>query len=352
MKKKLAVLLSFLFMVVIMPITAYADTNPMATNNGRFVVSKDLIRLCIVALVLVIGYFFSYQIQSKLAQVLKWIGTKAGTYSTNREYYLQRYTYQHDKSLVTKLYRWINDQIVALGLKRNGVTVVGYFMFWAFVAVVLGTAIGLILRMGAVLTVVFWLLCLIIELIMTRVMVSEKMERREADVMNAIDLIVPEVGNGIKNAIVMYKDNFAPSLREDFQAFVTNIQDRGYTFEDAMYILTDNLGMVFKDFAQKAIYYEAVGEKEMQEIFTDITETNRLRRQLRDENNNAFVSLKASFIVSALMTLGYFVFLMFTDSFSRQFFLTNTVGKVLLVIIIMVVFLVLAYITTIKSRAI
>ena len=79
--------------------------------------------------------------------------------------------------------------------------------------------------------------------------------------------------------------NFAPSVREDFQAFIVNIQDRGYTFEDAMFILSDNLGLVFKDFAQKAIYFEAVGEREMVEIFADIVETNRLRRQLRDENN-------------------------------------------------------------------
>ena len=65
-----------------------------------------------------------------------------------------------------------------------------------------------------------------------------------------------------------------------------------------MYILADNLGMVFQDFAQKAIYFEAVGEREMVEIFADITETNRLRRQLRDENNNAFVTLKSSFLIS------------------------------------------------------
>ena len=189
-------------------------------------------------------------------------------------------------------------------------------------------------------------------LIMTRVMVSERMEKREADIMNAVDLIVPEAGNGIKNAIITYKDNFAPSLREDFSSFITNIQDRGYTFEDAMYILADNLGSVFKDFAQKAIYYEAVGEKEMLEIFSDITETNRLRRQLRDENSAAFITLKASFVVSVLMTLGYFIFLMFTDSFSRNFFLQETLGKILLIIIIFIVFMVLAYISTIKSKTI
>ena len=90
----------------------------------------------------------------------------------------------------------------------------------------------------------------------------------------------------------------------------------------------------------------------MVDIFSDITETNRLRRQLRDENNNAFTSLKASFIVSTLMTFGYFMFLMFTDDFSRKFFLTQTAGKFLLIIMVIVVFAVLAYISTIKSKSI
>ena len=141
-------------------------------------------------------------------------------------------------------------------------------------------------------------------------------------------------------------------MREDIAAFVSNIQDRGYTFNDAMFLLADNLGNVFTDFAQKAIYYEAVGETEMLDIFTDITETNRLRRELRDENTTTFANLKSQFAISTMLVVGYFLFLMFTDDFSRNFFLHQTIGKFLLVVMIMIVFLVMAYISTIKSRAI
>ena len=90
----------------------------------------------------------------------------------------------------------------------------------------------------------------------------------------------------------------------------------------------------------------------MLDIFSDITETNRLRRQLRDENKGIFANLKTSFTVSSLMTVGYFCFLMFTDSFSRNFFLVEPYGQLLLIVIILVIFLVLAYISTIRSRAI
>jgi len=287
-----------------------------------------------------------------LSRLLKWFGQKVGTYSVTREYALQRYVYQHRGSRLSRLYLWINEQILALGLKRQGVTPFGYFMFWGFVAIVSGTIIGISVGLGVVITVFLWVAILACLLIVTRVWVSERMERREADVMNAIDLIVPELANGVKNAILIYKDNFAPSLRDDFVAFIYNIQDRGYSFNDAMCILADNLGLVFVEFSQKAMYYEASGDQEMLDIFVELTETNRLRRELRDENSAKFTDLKVNFIVTVSATAGYFVFLMITDSFSRYFFLQATIGKVLLIFIVLVIFLVLSYISTIKSRAI
>lgn len=321
-------------------------------TSSNWTVSSDLVKFVVIGIIIFMIYFFSFQLQVIFAKFLKKFSEKIGVYSTSKEYAMQRYVYQHSSSLIAKLYNWVNNQLVALGLKRLGVSVVGYLLFWAVISFIISVVLNLLTQMGVLFFPFMFLMIFVITLVMTRVMVSERMEMREADVMNAIDLIVPEVHNGVKNAIVTYKDNFAPSVKDDFQAFIINIQDRGYTFEDAMYILADNLGLVFNDFAQKAIYFEAVGEREMVEIFADITETNRLRRQLRDENNNQFAGLKASFVVSAGMTFAYFIFLMFTDDFSRTFFLTNTVGKFLLLIIVGVVFAVLSYITTIKSQTI
>ena len=323
----------------------------METTREVFV-GKDLVILGLIVFTVIVLYFFSVQIQTFIAKLSRKFTEKLGIYSVTREYSLQRYVYQHRNSLVAKLYMWVNEQLIALGLKREGNTPFGYLMFWALISCIIGIVTVFTLSLSLWMMPLLCIILFVCLLIMTRVMVSERMEKREADVMNAVDLIVPEVRNGVKNAIITYKDNFAPSLREDFAAFIANIQDRGYTFSDAMYILADNLGLVFYDFAQKAIYYEAIGESEMLDIFSDITETNRLRRQLRDENKGIFANLKTSFTVSSLMTVGYFCFLMFTDSFSRNFFLVEPYGQLLLIVIILVIFLVLAYISTIRSRAI
>lgn len=315
-------------------------------------ISSDVYHAFIVVCVIVGVYFFGYYIQKLLAGVTGFISRKFGESVSSQEYKLQRYVFQHNKGIVAKVYRWLNNQIIALNLKRQGVTPFGYFIFWGVIALVVSLVLGLALDMAygfvSALWVVFWV-CM---LIMTRVIVSGRLEKREIQVMDAIDLIVPEIHNGVKNAIVAYQNNFPPELREDFKAFISNIQERGFTFEAAMYVLSDNLGEVFQDFAEKAIYYEKMGEKDLLDIFTDIVETNRLRRQLRDQNTKKFRELTVTFAVSSFMVFGYFCFIVFTDQFSRQFLLQSTAGNVLLLVICIIVFGVMAYITSIKSRKI
>lgn len=322
------------------------------TKTHHFTVTNGLIQIFGIILVIVILYFFSTYILRGIAKLSKRSVEKLGVYSVTKDYEIQRYVYQHDKSLIAKLYYWINEQLIALGIKRQGVTVFGYLTFWGVVAAIAGIVLTILMQLNLIFLPMAFLIMYVVMLVMTRVAVSERMEQREADIMNAVDLIVPEVKNGVKNAIVSYMDNFAPSVKGDFAEFISNVQDRGFTFEDAMFILSDHLGLVFKDFAQKAIYFEQIGDPNMYDIFTDIAETNRLRRQIRDENNNAFATLRITFVVSTLMVVGYFIFLMVTDNFSRNFFLGTTPGKLLLLFMLGIVFFVLAYITTIKSSTI
>ena len=313
--------------------------------------SRIILLITIVAIVAGV-YFFSFQLQKFLSSAGTSISKKIGTFSTSREYAVQRYVYLHRSSLIAKLYNWINEQLIAAGMKRVGVTPVGYMLFWGTISAITAIVIGIICNLNVFLYVVIFFILVAVFLVATRVFVAGKMEKREADVMDALDLIIPEIGSGVKNAIARYVDNFSPSLQQDFKIFLSNIQDRGMSFEDAMFILADSLGNIFKDFAQKAVFYEALGEEDMRGIFDDIVETNRQRRELRYNNNLEFGVLRLSFIISAGVTIGYFIFLMATDWFSRYFFLTTTWGNILLVAIVLTIFGVLSYIATIKSRAI
>ncbi len=310
----------------------------------------QMVKLFLIILAIVVVYFLSNIILRHFSALVQKFSTRIGIFSRTKEYALQRFVYQHRNHPISRLYSWVNIQLIALDFKRRGVSPIGYLLFWGFISIILGISTVLILGMSMAIIPLLIVILFICLLIFTRVLVSERLEAREEAVMNAIDLIVPEIGNGVKNAILTYRYTFADNVKDDFEVFLTNIQDRGYTFNDAMINLADSLGPVFLDFAQKAMYFERVGEKEMVDIFSDIVETNRLRRQLRDENKLKFQALKSSFIVSTIIVVGYFFYLMFTDDWSRNFFLHETGGQILLILMLLIIFLVLAFVTTIRSR--
>ena len=312
---------------------------------------SKLIIVSIVIVVLAVIYFFSFQAQSLVTKFIKFLSKKVGHFAVNKEYALQRYVFLHRGTIIARSYNWVNEQLIAVGLKRIGVSPVGYVLFWSIISIILSSLLVVLTSFSGALLLPFFILILTAALVITRVVVSGRIEHRESVIMNALDLIIPEVNSGIKNVIQKYLDNFDSSIRGDFRVFLSNIQDRGYSFNDAMFILADSLGEVFRDFAQKAMYFEAVGEPDMQAIFEDIVEINRLRRDLRTTNEQEFKVLRVSFIVSSLMDVGYFIFLMMTDAFSKYFFLSTTLGNILLVSAVVLIFGVLSYLSTLKSRA-
>ncbi len=326
----------------------FLDATIDTTNH--FTVSDSLVRVGVVALAISLIFVFGRTLLSWIGKFTTKTRLSIGKRMVDVNFRFQRYVYLHSHSPLSKLYNWVNVQLIASNLKRNGITPTGYIMFWALLSCIVSLLCQIVLGAGMGWGIFIIIAFFAASMILTRVAISSSIETREIAIMDAIDLIVPEIGNGVKNAIAQYKDNFSPLVRQEFLDFLTNVQDRGYSFKDSMMMLADNLGPVFRDFAQKAIYFEASGEK-MQEVFSDITETNRLRRQIREENDATFAGLKMQFVISAAMCGGYFCFLMITDDYSRNFFLNETFGNILLVIILVVVFLVLSYITTIKSRA-
>ncbi len=301
--------------------------------------------------IIVVVYFFSFQIQKVLAKGGSKIAKTIGTWSVSREYSLQRYIFIHPGSIITSVYNWVNEQIIALGLKRYGITPVGFASFWCVISGVLTVLTWWLMDLGIFLLVPLYCVVTILVFTLTRVYVSNKILSRELEIMDAEDLIIPEIKSGVQNAIIRYIDNFSPALQPDFRAFVTNITDRGYSFNDAMYILADSLGVTFKDFAQKAIFYEAAGEDDMVDIFTDIVETNRLRRELRTENEAIFAQLTSSFVVSTIIVALFGAYMITTDEFTYNFFFNNEIGKVIFLSMFGIVLGVLSYITTLKSKA-
>lgn len=305
---------------------------------------------CFIGFLLTV-YYFSYQLQLVFSNMVNAIGTKLGYYSKEGELELKKYVFLHRSSLVAKLYWFVNDLIINMGMKVSGVTPLGFLLFWAIIALILSVFCTLILRLGFIGVIPLFFILLVFEIVLIRVSISEKIERREACIMDAVDLIIPELRNGVKNAILFQKQNFSPLIVDDFNEFDINVNQRKMSFNDAMMILSDNLGMLFRDFAQKAISFEQSGDLDMLDIFVEIVETNRLRRELRDINNVRFSAIRRDFIVSSALMVAYAFYAMATDKFTRVFLTSTTFGKFIVIFMFADTIAVLAFISMIKSKS-
>ncbi len=269
-------------------------------------------------------------------------------FSREREVAVQKYVFLNRNGKIAKAYNWVNEQLIALGLKSVGVTPIGYIMFWMTVAIITSFVLGFMgMNIGTLVPVTIILFAVF--LVVTRVIVSSRMEQQESHVMDAVDLMIPQLASqSVHSTIDMYKNNFHPSLQHDFNIFLTNIATD--SFETAMHELSDNLGYVFRDFAWKAIDYELEGDPNMLIQFDDIMETNKLRRKLRFNINQKFNQLRIAFTVALAIVVLYFLYLISTDAWARYFFFNTTKGGYTLIFFLLIVFCVFAYISTVKSR--
>ena len=254
-------------------------------------------------------------------------------------------------STTYKIYHFFDDMIINLDMKKDNVTVAGLLVFIVSLSVASAIILGVILNsLGLFIPLVATFGYLII--IILRFIGITNYEKREAEIMDAVDLLVSDIKGGTYNAILKYQDSFHANVKPHFMNFIDDIQNKGYSFKQAMGILNDKLGANFTDFAQKAVLYEDKADETMEDIFSSIIETNRQRRTLRHINNIKFAELRTQFIVSSLLIVGYAIFSTVFDPFIFQFLTQNAFGKLLLIGDIVIFAFVLSYLSSIKSKSI
>lgn len=282
--------------------------------------------------------------------VNKWYYKLFGQALRNTQERFSRTAQLNKGTFIYSVYHFFDDIIINLDMKKDNVTVTGLLVFVSSLSIILSVvlislmkSIGLILPLFAA---IFYLIVVVL-----RFIGLTQYEKKESEIMDAVDLLVSDIRGGIFNAIIKYKDSFSPNLRPYFSDFVDDIQNKGYSFKQAMAILNEKLGYNFNDFAQKAIIYEEKADNTMEDIFSTIVETNRQRRTLRDINNKKFTELRTQFIVSFILIIGYAFFSTLFDPFIFQFITTNAFGKIMLIADIVVVAFVLSYLVSIKSKS-
>jgi hypothetical protein len=272
-----------------------------------------------------------------------------GTATEKMHTKLERASKLNKKGDLYKIYHYFERIIVNLELKKDGVTVSGLLIFNISTNLVASIILGFLIQSYILMLPLFGAL-FYLTVTLFRLGAILKYEKREAQIMDAIDLMVSDIGDGVYNAIVKYRDSFHPNIRVYFEELIEDKRNRGYSFKAAMINLERKLGENFTSFAQKAILFEDKGDDEMVGIFSPIIERNAKKRMIRYENNIIFNAFRMQFIVSLGIVVGYVLFSLLLEPFIFHFVLRTNAGKFMLLIDIVLISWVLSYLTSLKTR--
>lgn len=309
------------------------------------------LKILITGILIVFTVFFSVQVQKIALLIFKKLLNKIGERVVETETKTQRYIFTHYNSAIGKLYRWLNEQVVCLGLKKYDVTPLGFFTFWCVVALPVTLGINVFLKPNAIFVLIVYILVVMTFLIVTKMKTATLIEKREGLIMGSIDMIIPSIGNGVQNAISQYIEVLPTDLKPDFKAFMDRIVNKGIPFSESMIILADNIGdEIFMDFAQKAIFFEETGDPESAEIFLEIIETNRLRRDLRYKNRIIFENAKQEILISSMIVWVYVFAVAIREPFTYNFIFNTFLGQLMLIVDIVIEVVVIFFITLLRSK--
>lgn len=255
-----------------------------------------------------------------------------------------------EKKRRVKIYRFLNDLTIDLGLKQKGATP---YEFLAIVAILVftGTVIFCQLLFGSY-VMVFLMFPIIfagtICTLYTRANVSH--DKRIEDIIEAENIICNNINGGVLVAVKETINVMPKSVQGEFKDFVDNVESKNYHIKTALLELNNNLGSVSDDFIKKCIVLETEEEHGIVDMFKDVVEVNNIKMEMRIEMKRRFEEVKQSFIIGAAMIVCFLFGVLAVFEDVRSFYLKTVIGQLVLALDVLILISEFVYITYLRAQ--
>lgn len=256
----------------------------------------------------------------------------------------------NDKYRKVKLYRFMNDLIIDLGVKRLGVTPYSFTFL-----VLLGSLILSILLCNAAfgslaLAIIVYPIITVAVVCILYTKANMAHDLRIEAVIEAENIISNSVKDGVVVAVRNSINLIPEMVRTDFRDFLDNIEHKNYHIRTALLELNNNLGSISDDFIKKCIEFEIQEEHGIAGMFQDIVELNNIKTELRTEMKRNFEKIFGDFVIGALMIFVFLggVLLIFDNV--ADFYFNNIIGQIIIIIDILIVIGEFVFITYLRAK--
>lgn len=255
-----------------------------------------------------------------------------------------------EKRKTYKLYNFLNDLIIDLGLSRTGVTpyellfivcTLTFFCTAILCKMIFGTFIMTIVMFPVVIIGVFCVMY-------TKANLAH--DQRIENVIEAENIICNNIKVGVLVAVRDSLDVLPKEIRPDFKDFIDNIEQQNYHIKTALLELNARLGSVADDFIKKCIVFEMEEEHGIAGMFQDIVEINNINLEMRTEMKRKFEEVKSEFKIGATMIFAFLAGVLFVFPTVRDFYFQNWIGQLIIAIDILLLILEYVYLTYLRAQ--
>lgn len=255
-----------------------------------------------------------------------------------------------EKRKTYKLYNFLNDLIIDLGLIRTGVTPYE-LMFIVCVLTFMTTGVLCKIIFGTfIMTIVMYPVVLIGVFCVMYTKANLAHDQRIENVIEAENIICNNIKVGVVVAVRDSLDVLPKEIRPDFKDFIDNIEQQNYHIKTALLELNSHLGSVADDFIKKCIVFEMEEEHGIAGMFSDIVEINNINLEMRTEMKRKFEEVKSEFKIGATMIFAFLAGVLFVFPTVKDFYFHNWIGQLIIAIDILLLILEYVYLTYLRAQ--
>lgn len=256
----------------------------------------------------------------------------------------------NEKRNKVKIYRFLNDLIIDLGLKQKGATPYEFLFILAVCVLFITLAICKILFGSIWMSFVMYPIVFAATMCILYTRANIAHDQRIESVIEAENIICNNITNGVVSAVRDALDVIPREVRGDFRDFLDNIEHKNYHIKTALMELNANLGSVADDFIKKCIMFEMEEEHGIVGVFRDVVEINNIRMEMRVEMKRKFEEVKTQFIMGGTMILVFLggVIALYKDV--AHFYFKTPIGQLVLALDALLFVIEFVYITYLRAQ--
>lgn len=318
----------------------------------RGATSAAIVAILILALLLIVRHtgFPIWVVIKKMIEAFK-KGT--GSFVNARETAYQRdlaIGKATEKSQRVKLYRFMNDLIIDLGLKNTGITPYEFLLIICAICAAITIMVCATVFGSWVMFIPFFPIITVGVVCGLYTKANSAHDARIEAIIEAENIICNNIKGGVLLAVKSSMDVIPKEVRTEFRDFIDNVEQKNYHIKTALQELNLQLGSVADDFIKKCIVFELEEEHGIAGMFKDVVEVNNIKMEMRTEMKRRFEEVKHEFIVGAAMILIFLFGVIAIYQDIAYFYFKTGIGNIILAIDALILMSEFVFITYLRAQ--